>query len=318
MDGKTEGRHAQPVAGVARPGGSLYVVATPIGNLGDLSDRARDTFAAVDLIAAEDTRVSRRLLTHFGIDCPLTSLHQHSDPARLAALIDRLAAGESIAFVTDAGTPAVSDPGAALVRAAHDRGIRVIPIPGPSAITAAVSVAGLNAARFVFLGFLPARGQARALLQSVAVLPATALVVLEAPHRVVATLGLLAATLVDGRTLTVCREVTKHFETIHRLPLADAVAWIAEDPNRQRGEFVLVVDAAAETEPATRESIDSDRVLATLLSELPVAQAARLAARLTGADRATTYGRALELLPGITRHARKHGHGEPGDTGEPA
>ncbi len=211
--------------------GSLYVVATPLGNARDLTLRALDVLRSADVVAAEDTRVSAPLLARHGISAHLLSLHAHNEARRSDAIVASLAAGKSVALVSDAGTPAISDPGARLVRAVRDAGYPVVPIPGPSAVTAALCAAGLDAERFVFLGFLPAQVKARrVLLASVAALP-MALVVYEAPHRVRATVAELALALPGGRTLVVARELTKMFETIARVPLADGAAWL--DAERQ-------------------------------------------------------------------------------------
>ncbi|HEY5861803.1 MAG TPA: 16S rRNA (cytidine(1402)-2'-O)-methyltransferase, partial [Casimicrobiaceae bacterium] len=212
--------------------GSLYVVATPLGNARDLTLRALDVLRSADVVAAEDTRVSAPLLARHGISAHLLSLHAHNEARRSDAIVSSLAAGKSVALVSDAGTPAISDPGARLVRAVRDAGYPVVPIPGPSAVTAALCAAGLDAERFVFLGFLPAQVKARrVLLASVAALP-MALVVYEAPHRVRATVAELALALPGGRTLVVARELTKMFETIARVPLADGAAWLDAEPNR--------------------------------------------------------------------------------------
>jgi len=278
--------------------GSLYVVATPLGNARDLTLRALDVLRTADVVATEDTRVSAPLLARYGIAAHLLSLHAHNEVRRSDAIVAALAAGKSVALISDAGTPAISDPGARLVRAVRDAGYAVVPIPGPSAVTAALSAAGLGAERFVFLGFLPAQAKARrALLASVAALP-MALVVYEAPHRVRETVAELTRAVPGGRTLVVAREITKMFETIARLPLAEAAAWLDADPNRQRGEFVLIVDAAADaTEVPEGISADVERWLAALVDELPPARAARVAAAASGVPRAALYARALALKP---------------------
>ena len=278
--------------------GSLYVVATPLGNARDLTLRALDVLRSADVVAAEDTRVSAPLLARHGISAHLLSLHAHNEARRSDAIVASLAAGKSVALVSDAGTPAISDPGARLVRAVRDAGYPVVPIPGPSAVTAALCAAGLDAERFVFLGFLPAQVKARrVLLASVAALP-MALVVYEAPHRVRATVAELALALPGGRTLVVARELTKMFETIARVPLADGAAWLDAEANRQRGEFVLIVDAPTEVADAPEAlSADVERWLAALVDELPPARAARVAAAASGVARATLYARALALKP---------------------
>ena len=278
--------------------GTLYVVATPIGNLGDVTLRAIETLRAVPLIAAEDTRIARRLLARHEISTRLMSYHAQSGKARLDVLLAHLGGGADLALVTDAGTPAISDPGARLVSAVRAAGFAVVPVPGPSAVTAALSVAGLAAERFAFLGFLPAQAKARrALLASVASLP-FAIVVYEAPHRVRATVAELATALHGARTLVVARELTKIFETIARVPLAEASAWIDADVDRQRGEFVLIVDTPAATADAPAAlSPDIERWLTALLDELPPARAVRVAAAASGVARDALYARALVLKP---------------------
>jgi 16S rRNA (cytidine1402-2'-O)-methyltransferase len=275
--------------------GSLYVVATPIGNLRDLTLRALDILRSVDIIAAEDTRVTAMLLARYGIAARPRALHRHNEVRQIAALAAGLAAGRSVALVSDAGTPAISDPGARLVRAIALAGHRVVPIPGPSAVAAAISVAGLEAARFAFIGFLPTQAKARhQLVDSLAALPA-ALVFYEAPHRIADTLDELSRLLDGRRMLTIGRELTKMFETIARMPLAQASAWLRADTDRSRGEFVLVVDQPVD-DPALRTlSADANRWLAALLEELPPARAAKVAAMVTGAPRDTLYAQALAL-----------------------
>ena len=288
-------------AAIFRPDrGTLYVVATPLGNLRDVSLRALDVLAQADLVVAEDTRVTAVLLARFGIARRASAIHAHNEARRAPAIVDALASGKSVALVTDAGTPAVSDPGARLVRAARDAGLPVVPIPGPSAVMAAVSAAGLAAERFVFVGFLPSTVKAREeLLASLARLP-FALAIYEAPHRVRATLRVLARALGGERTVVVARELTKKFETIASMPLADADAWIGADANRERGEFVLVVDAPAAT-AAPVDALDVDRLLRALVDELAPARAARVAAAATGLPRDELYARALQLKSGAGR-----------------
>jgi 16S rRNA (cytidine1402-2'-O)-methyltransferase len=273
---------------------TLYVVATPLGNLRDITLRALDVLGQVDTIAAEDTRVTATLLRHYGITARLLSLHEHNERKRAAEIVALLASGQRVALVTDAGTPAISDPGAAVVRAVNDAGFPVVPVPGPSAATAALSAAGIVATRWLFCGFLPATGSARrAELVRLRELPC-ALVFYEAPHRVAATVGDLATQLAGERTLVIARELTKRFETIHRCMLSNAPAWVAADPMRQRGEFVLIVDAPEERRASA--TVDAhDGVLTALLAELPLAQAVRIAVTLTGAPRKRLYERALQL-----------------------
>ncbi|HEY3177568.1 MAG TPA: 16S rRNA (cytidine(1402)-2'-O)-methyltransferase [Casimicrobiaceae bacterium] len=295
----TDARDSTP-ASRATPG-SLYVVATPLGNARDLTMRALDILRTVDLIAAEDTRTTLPLLRRYGIETKAVSLHAHNEARRASSILASLALKKSVAIVSDAGTPAISDPGARLVRAAHDAGFVVVPIPGPSAVAAAVSAAGLDAERFVFVGFLPPKAKARRdLLASVASLP-FALVIYEAPHRVRETVAELGTSL-GPRTLVVARELTKIFETLTRLPLEDAPAWFDADSNRSRGEFVLIVDAASEApQPKATLPHDAERLLTALLDELPPARAAHVVATVTGAPRDQLYARAVALKARLER-----------------
>jgi 16S rRNA (cytidine1402-2'-O)-methyltransferase len=269
----------------------LYVVATPIGNLGDITRRALETLAGVDIVAAEDTRVTRGLLTHYGIGTRLVALHAHNERGAAQKVLAWIAEGKSVALVSDAGTPGVSDPGALLVAEVRAAGHPVVPIPGASALTAALSASGIVAEGTVFAGFLPARGaERRARLAALAAGP-WAIALFEAPHRVAQTLGDLHAALGE-RDVVIARELTKMFETIARVPLAEARAWVEADPDRRRGEFVLVVEGRAVEAAA---GIDPRALLATLLTELPVKPAVALAVRLTGGKRNDLYALALEL-----------------------
>jgi len=273
--------------------GALYVVATPIGNLRDVTLRALDILRSVDVVAAEDTRVTGTLLRRHGIATQPVSLHAHNEARRADALVAMLAEGRSVALVSDAGTPALSDPGARLVRAARAAGRPVVPIPGPSALATAIAAAGLRAETFAFLGFLPQQDKARrARVEPLAALP-VALVIYEAPHRVRATAEWLHAVLGE-RDLIVARELTKAFETIAEVPLRDAARWFGEDPNRERGEFVLIVDSG-EAATSTDVTPEAERWLRALVAEMPPARAARVVAQLTGAPREACYARALAL-----------------------
>jgi 16S rRNA (cytidine1402-2'-O)-methyltransferase len=268
--------------------GTLHVVATPIGNLADASPRALDTLKAVDLIACEDTRTTRTLLARYAIATPTVALHAHNERAAAAKLIALLREGKDIALVSDAGTPTLSDPGAGLVAQAHRAGIRVSPVPGPSAAAAAFSAAGFPATGFFFAGFLPARGAARKKALAALDLP-WPVVLYEAPHRIADTIADLAQ-LFPGREVVVCRELTKKFEEVARLPLGEAAQWL-EAPHRQQGEFVLVLAPGAAQRP---EGADAERVLEVLLEALAPSEAARLAARISGAPRNLLYRKALE------------------------
>ncbi len=273
--------------------GTLFVVATPIGNLGDLSPRASEVLSQVALIAAEDTRVTRRLLQHIGCETRMLSLHDHNESQRVAGLLEQLQAGEDVALVSDAGTPLINDPGYTLVRTVRQAGVTVVPIPGPSALITALSVAGLPTDRFVYEGFLSSKPAARrARLKELLREPRT-LVFYESPHRILATLVDLRDVFGAEREAVVARELTKTFETLHGDQLGAMYEWAAADSNQQRGEFVLVVAGAQQ--PADLSAVDEEHVLQILLEELPVKQAAGLAARITGGKRNALYARALEM-----------------------
>jgi 16S rRNA (cytidine1402-2'-O)-methyltransferase len=277
------------MSAIAAPA-TLYVVATPIGNLGDLTGRAREVLAAVEVIFAEDTRVTAILLAHYGIATPMISLHEHNEARRSAQVLERLKAGAAVALVSDAGTPAISDPGARLVREVRAGGFTCLPVPGPSALTAALSVSGVEGP-FVFLGFLPPRGAARRAYLTAWASCAAAIVLYESPHRLRDTLGDLQEVFGPARGMVIARELTKRFEAAERVILGEAPAWLDADSNHSRGEFVIVLEPA---EPATDRAEDSAAgVLDTLLDELPLAQAVRLAQRITGARRNRLYERAL-------------------------
>jgi 16S rRNA (cytidine1402-2'-O)-methyltransferase len=270
--------------------GTLFVVATPIGNLADASPRVIDTLRSAHLIACEDTRTTRTLLARHAIATRTVALHEHNERATTARLISLLLGGESIALVSDAGTPALSDPGALLIAEAHRAGIRVSPLPGPSAAAAAFSVSGFAADRFLFAGFLPATAAARRKALEALELP-WPVILYEAPHRIAATLDDLRARFGDAREVLIGRELTKKFEEVARLALGQAAQWLAGQPHRQQGEFVLVL-AASPAKPAPAH--DAERVLDLLLEALPPSEAAKLAARITGAPRNELYRKALE------------------------
>lgn len=274
--------------------GVLYIVATPIGNLGDISRRAIEVLQQVDSIAAEDTRHSRKLLAHFGITTPLSSLHDHNERAVSARLLERLRAGESIALISDAGTPLISDPGFYLVREARAAGFRVVPVPGASALISALSVAGLPTDRFVFEGFLPPRQAARlARLKALRSEPRT-LVFYESGHRILACLEDMQAVFGPEREAVIARELTKAFETVRAGSLAQLAHWVAADTDQQRGEFVLVVKGG-EAPAGDTLTPDAERLLALLLEELPLKQATKLAARITGINKRLLYDLAVTL-----------------------
>jgi 16S rRNA (cytidine1402-2'-O)-methyltransferase len=273
--------------------GCLFVVATPIGNLADISARALEVLQTADVIAAEDTRHTRGLLQHFGINRPLLSLHEHNEDAQAPQLLERLLGGERVALVSDAGTPLISDPGFPLVRACREAGVDIVPVPGPSALVAALSVAGLPTDRFRFEGFLPRKATARRdCLRGLEAETAT-LVFYESSHRVVETLGDMVEVLGGGRYAVLARELTKLHETVLFGDLNTLLAKVRADENQRKGEFVLMLAGAVAQ--STDSGQDLDRCLGVLLDELPLKQAARLAAKLSGVKRNAAYQRALEL-----------------------
>jgi 16S rRNA (cytidine1402-2'-O)-methyltransferase len=277
--------------------GALYVVATPIGNLADLTLRAIHVLARVDAVAAEDTRIAGALLAHLGLTKPLIALHTHNERTATLGVLQRLAAGEAVAYVSDAGTPAISDPGAALVAAVAAAGRTVVPIPGPSSALAALSVAGDTLGHgYRFVGFLPAKGGERRAALAALLVDAGTLVLFEAPHRVAELAADLAAQA-PTRRVTLARELTKQFEAVVTQPAAALPAWLAGDPNRLRGEFVLVLHAQP---PVPVEGLppQAEQALRVLLRELPLKQAVALAAEISGAPRNELYARALALRGG--------------------
>ena len=274
--------------------GSLYVVATPIGNLADLSARAIEILGAVDRIVAEDTRHSRKLLQHYALQTPMTALHEHNERELAPQLVQLLIEGHSLAIISDAGTPLISDPGFNLVRLAREAGVPVVPVPGPSALICALSASGLPTDRFVFEGFLPARGAARKhRLEQLCREPRT-LIFYESSHRIVESLQDMQALFGDQRQAVVARELTKQFETIHGDTLAALVQWTTADPNQQKGEFVVLVQGL---EPADSHHVtpEAEQLLLLLLEELPIKKAAKLAARFTGLSKRALYDRALQF-----------------------
>ena len=288
---------AAAAGGQQYPAATLYLVATPIGNLADLSLRAIHLLGLVDALACEDTRQGGALLRHLGLHKPLIALHQHNEREASAAVLARLAAGERVAYASDAGTPAISDPGAVLVSEAAAAGYRVLPLPGPSSAATALSVAGDTAATgFAFVGFLPTKaGERRTALQAVLAVPGQSQLLFEAPHRIVELAALLAE-LAPDRRVTVCRELTKQFETVHTAEAATLPAWLAADAQRQRGEFVLVLHAQA-PRAAAEDDLPAEalRVLKLLMAELPLKQAVALAAQVSAAPRNRLYEAGLAL-----------------------
>jgi 16S rRNA (cytidine1402-2'-O)-methyltransferase len=275
------------------PPATLYVVATPIGNVTDITLRALHLLALADVVACEDTRKTGALLARFGINKQMLAAHQHNEREVAERLVTRLQAGERVALVSDAGTPAVSDPGARIVDAVRAAGYRVLPLPGPSAAVAALSASGLVNDRFYFVGFLPAKAKQReTALAELLRVPAT-LVFYEAPHRIVDAVQALAEVFEPARQVVFARELTKLFEEVHRCPLGEAMDWLKGDANRERGEFVVLLEGA----PAQTDAADADaeRILRILLAECSVKQAANLAAQITGLKKNALYDRALQM-----------------------
>jgi len=293
---------AEAAAGAQHyPAGALYVVATPIGNLADITLRALHVLSLVDAVACEDTRHSGQLLQAYGLHKPLLALHQHNEAEAAQAVVARLQQGQRVAYLSDAGTPGVSDPGARLCAAVHAAGLRCVPLPGASSVTALVSVAGLEdsgaPAAFEFTGFLPAKGAERQRALQRLAAQAQACVLLEAPHRIAELAQDLAA--LGERRLTLGRELTKQFEQVVTLRCADWPAWLAADPQRRKGEWALLLHplpASADTDSA--DDATAERVLQALLPELPLKTAARIAAELTGLPRNRLYAQALRLKEG--------------------
>ena len=270
--------------------GILFVVATPIGNLADASARSIEVLRQADLIACEDTRTTRTLLARHGVAAPTLALHEHNERAASQKILDLLRQGKSVALVSDAGTPGVSDPGALLVEAAHRAGIRVSPIPGANAAAAAFSAAGFAADRFLFAGFLPAAPAARRKALAELDVPYP-VIFYEAPHRIVGSIEDLLARFGPGREVVIGRELTKKFEEVARMKLGEAQAWLRASPERVQGEFVVLV-AAGEAKPASHA--DAERTLDALLEAMAPSEAARLAAKITGLPRRLLYRKALE------------------------
>lgn len=273
--------------------GTLYVVATPIGHLGDITQRAIDVLSTVDWIAAEDTRHSRTLLAHYGIKTPMLSLHAHNEQARAETVISRLQQGQSIALISDAGTPLISDPGYRLVAKLHELGLPVVPLPGPCAAICALSAAGLPTDGFVFVGFLPSKGAMRHKQLQTFSHETRTLIFYEARHRVVDLLKRMVEVFGAARLATVARELTKTFETIRQGTLDELVEWIESDPNQQRGEFVVLVQGAEKAEKARAE--EQVELLHILLDALSLKQAVALAVKITGAPKKDLYQLALNL-----------------------
>lgn len=284
---------AQEAAQQIYPPSALYVVATPIGNVADISLRALHVLTLADAIACEDTRNTAHLMTRYGISKPLIAAHQHNEREVAEKLIARLQAGERIALVSDAGTPAVSDPGARIVDAARSAGLRVVPLPGASAALGALSASGLLNDQFYFAGFLPAKAKQRETVLAALRQVTATLVFYEAPHRITETVEALAQAFEPSRQIVFARELTKLFEEIHRCHLSEAAAWLRADAHREKGEFVLLLEGAAADEDAS--DAEGTRVLSILLQECSVKQAAALAAQITGLKKNGLYEKALRM-----------------------
>ncbi|UCB55186.1 MAG: 16S rRNA (cytidine(1402)-2'-O)-methyltransferase [Thiotrichales bacterium] len=272
---------------------ALFLVATPIGNLGDISFRALETLKSVDLVAAEDTRHSKRLLQHFGIRTRMVACHEHNEDQQTPVLIESMRNGQSIALISDAGTPLVSDPGYRLVQAALSENIRVIPVPGPCAAIAALSVSGLPTDRFVFEGFPPAKQGARQNYLRALRLEQRTLVFYVSCHRILDTLNDMATVFGGQRQAVLARELTKTFETIRKAPLNELAEWVENDPDQHKGEMVVLVEGARPQ--ADDSTLQLNELLPVLVDELPVKQAALIASRLTGLNRNELYRQALKL-----------------------
>ncbi len=271
--------------------GQLFIVATPIGNLEDISQRAVRILSEVSLIAAEDTRHSKKLLAHLGIKTPILSLHAHNEQDRIPQLLSHLSSGADLALISDAGTPLISDPGQSLVREAVQAGFSVVPIPGPCALIAALSAAGLPASRFVFEGFLPVKSAARLERLKVLQSETRTWVLYESPHRIMGLINDMIKVLGVDRYIVIGRELTKLFETIQGGQLAEIQTWLMEDTNHQKGEFVLVVSGAEEAQTGLEASALS--TLNILLEALPLKQAVKLAVQITGENRNRLYAAAV-------------------------
>lgn len=274
--------------------GALYIVATPIGNLGDMTARGIEVLRGVTLIAAEDTRHSAGLLRHFGIATPCQALHEHNERRQTERLLARLHQGDSVAVISDAGTPLLSDPGYHLVRAAHEAGIRVIPLPGANAALAALAAAGLPTDRFAFEGFLPAKDAARRARLAALSDETRTLLFYEAPHRLLASLAEMAAVLGGEREAVLARELTKLHETVRKDTLAGLLRWVQDDPQQQKGECVILIQGAAPVADREAAERDARRLLAILLEELPLKQAVALAAKISGGKKNQLYQWALK------------------------
>lgn len=277
------------------PAGALYVVATPIGNLGDISIRALSVLEMVDAIACEDTRTTGQLMKRYGLSKPMIATHQHNEAEAAQKIIERLQRGERVAIVSDAGTPAISDPGSRVVDAVMSEGLSIVPIAGPSAVAAAISASGLGGEGFHFVGFLPSKDAQRDSALQVLSNASAMLVFYEAPHRVLNTVNAMRQIFGEQRRIVIARELSKLFEQIHRCALSEAPAWLAADTHRQRGEFVLLIEGAKRSDGESDSMNEARRLLTILLQECSVSQAAALAAKISGVKKNTLYTMALDI-----------------------
>lgn len=271
----------------------LYIVATPIGNLDDITLRAVETLKKVDFVAAEDTRHSQRLMNHLGVTAKMMALHEHNEREKSQALIDKIKEGKSIALVSDAGTPLISDPGYFLVKLAREQGIKVVPIPGVSAVVTALSVSGLPSDRFVFEGFLPAKQGAKTKRLEAFLYESRTVIFYESPHRILDTLNVMNDVYGADRYLVVARELTKTFETIKGDVLGALCQWVESDANQQKGEFVLLLEGVADSPDAS--VADQDKMLTLLMAEMPIKKASKIVSELVGGNKKELYQRALEI-----------------------
>ncbi len=274
--------------------GVLYIVATPLGNLGDLSPRAVEVLSGVNLIATEDTRHSAPLLRHFNIRTACLALHEHNERQAAAKILERLSKGDSVALISDAGTPLISDPGYHLVQAARAQGVRVTPIPGPCALITALSASGLPSDRFVFEGFLPVRSGARRARLTELRDETRTLIFYESPHRILDCIADMVQVFGTQRCAVIARELTKLFETIHEDTLSGLAGWLRSDENQQRGEFVILLHGSILGDSSKSET-EAQRIVRILMAELPVKQAAALTAHITGLKKNALYDYAVRL-----------------------
>ena len=274
--------------------GTLYIVATPIGNLDDITFRAFEVLKSVDFVLAEDTRHSKTLLSHLDISKPIRAFHEHNEREKTKAIISEIYSGKSIALISDAGTPLISDPGYFLVAQAKKEGLKVVPIPGPTALITALSASGLASDSFTFLGFLPSKQTARVKLLTGLAGRTETIIFYESPKRVLATLTDMQTIFGDSREVCLAKELTKAFETIHTGSIPNLIEYLTIDQNHQKGEFVILISATNEIDLAEAE-IQLDSLLPILCAEMGTSKAAKIAAKITGIDKKKCYKRAMDL-----------------------